>query len=151
MPYNSRQDFKVLGLAFPFAFGADPLRSIVLPNNGTLPTPVKLEITGACINPWVRFFDENYVEYGGCKFTGEYDYVYVDANDDTEQIILKKDGIVLGNAPEKQDLTVGNPDDKDFFLTFLKIKPGRTYCTVNVGSDFVGNIDLTWRDEHISL
>lgn len=150
-PYNARQDFILSGLGFPFAFGADPLRSIVLPNNGTLPTPVRISITGACINPLVRFFTEDFSEYAACGFTGNYDYVYVDANDDNESIILKQNNIVIGNPAAKQDLTLGDPDDENFYLTYMKIKPGRTLCSVSLGTDFQGTIDLTWRNEYISL
>ena len=151
VPYNSRQDFKYMGLAFPFAFGADPLRSIVLPNNGTLPTPVRFSITGTCINPLIRFFTEDLEEYAACGFTGTYNYVYVDANDDNESIILKQNNVVIGNPSAKQDLTKGDPDKEDFYLTYMKIRPGRTLCTVSLGTDFTGTIDLTWRNEYISL
>lgn len=151
VPYNSRQDFKNLGLAFPFSFGADPLRSIILPNKGTLPTPVKLLIEGKCTDPYIRFYDEDYKEYAACKFTGTYDYVYVNSSDNAEEINLKQDGILLGNPADRQDLSVGNPDDEDFFLTFLKIRPGSTHATINLGNNFEGKVDIIWRDEYVSL
>ena len=147
-------------LSFPFSFGSDPLRSIVLPNNGTLNTPVTFTITGRCRNPYIRFFGEKmvngqmaYVEYGACRLVGTFDRVYVNANDSNQEISLMYEGQEIGNPAEKQDLTLANVDDEEneFFLTFLKIKPGRTHATVTFENDFQGQIDLNWRDEFISF
>lgn len=146
-------------LSFPFSFGSDPLRNIVLPNNGTLVTPVTYKITGRCVDPYIRFFEkqyvdgeETYVEYAASRFTGTYDTVYVDGNDSSQQIILTYGGQTIGNPAVKQDLSLANVDDpeNEFFLTFLKIKPGTTHATVTFNNDFIGTIDLTWRDEYVS-
>ena len=145
-------------LTIPFTFGKDPLRDLVLPSNGTIPTPIKLTIEGSCKDPYIRFFElssgsgiDTYKEYGACKFNGDYTYVYVDSSDDKEELSLVNGSSLIGNPAEKQDLTVGNPDDDDFFLTFLKIKPGKTYITVNLGNGFTGTVKFAWRDEYVSL
>ncbi len=138
-------------LTFPFSFGSDPLRNIVLMNNGTLPSPVTFTIIGSCTNPYIRFYDKNYVEYGSCKILGTFDYVKVSAEEDAEQISLKNSGVEVPNAINKQDLTIGNEEVDDYYLTFLKLKPGLTYATVNFESDFTGTISLSWRDEYISF
>ena len=137
-------------LSFPFSFGTDPLRNIVLSNNGTLPAPVTFVITGSCTNPYIRLYDKDYVEYGSSKIIGTYDYVKVSAEEDDEQIILENNGIAVPNAINKQDLTIGNEIIDDYYLTFLKLKPGMTYATVNFENNFTGTISLSWRDEYIS-
>lgn len=147
-------------LSFPFAIGADPLRNIILPCNGTLTTPVVYTITGTCVNPYIRFFSTKvvngvtqYLEYGASKFNGTYDYIHVDSNDNDQKIVLSNGGILIANPVTRQDLSIANVDDEEneFFLTFLKIKPGSTYATVSFENDFRGTIDLTWRDEYVSL
>lgn len=146
-------------LSFPFAFGSDPLRNIVLPNNGTLTAPVTFTITGRAVNPYIRFFEtkvvngvSTYVEYAASKILGTYDRVYVNANDNEQEISLEYEGATIGNPAEKQDLSLGNVDDEEneFFLTFLKLKPGTTHATVTFGNEFQGQIDLNWRDEYVS-
>lgn len=138
-------------LTFPFSFGTDPLRDVKLSNLGTLVTPVVFTIIGECTNPYIRFFDENYNEYAACRINGTYDYVHVDANDNNEIIDLRSGSSVIGNPANMQDLTIGNPDEEDFYLTFLKIKPGTTLATITFGNDFKGAIDLTWRDEYATI
>ena len=139
-------------LSFPFSFGSDPLRNIKFPNNGTLVTPLTYELNGLCINPYIRLYDENFVEYGAARFIGNFDYIYVNSNDNEEQIILKYNGSELSNPANYQDLTIGNVDEEDdYFLTFLKVKPGISYASVTFGNNFEGSIELKWRDEYATF
>ena len=147
-------------LSFPFSFGTDLLRNLQLPNNGSMVTPVVYNITGRCVNPYIRFFDKkvvngvvSYVEYAASKIIGTYDTVYVNANDNEQNIVLTYDGATISNPAVKQDLSLANVDDEEneFYLTFLKIKPGTTYATITFDNEFVGTIDLNWRDEFVSI
>lgn len=138
-------------LSIPFSFGTDPLRDLVMPNNGTLITPIIYTIDGYCVNPYIRIFDENGEEYAASKIIGTFDYVSVNANDDNESIALRYNGSSIANPASKQDLTIGNPDDDNFFLTFLKVKPGNSKVTINFDNEFKGSISLTWRDEYASI
>ena len=146
-------------LSFPFSFGSDPLRNIVLPNNGSLVTPVTFTITGRCRDPYIRFFEEKIVdgqtelvEYAACRFYGTFDSVHVDSNDSDQKIELTYEGTPITNPAVKQDLSLANVDDEEneFYLTFLKIKPGTTKATISFTNDFAGTVDLNWRDEYIS-
>ena len=138
-------------LDIPFTFGDDPLRNISMPNLGTLVTPIILKIDGECVDPYVRFFDSNEVEYAACKIIGTYDKVYINSNEDEQEISLQYNGITVANPASKQDLTIGNPDAEDFYLTFLKIKPGTTKATVSFANEFDGEMHLIWRDEYASI
>ena len=138
-------------LSFPFSFGQDVFRNISLSNNGTMITPVTYEVSGACVNPTISFYDENINPYATAKFIGSYDYVYVDSNDNNETIVLKNNGVLVANPASKQDLTVADPDNEDFFMTFLKLRPGNTYATLSLGSDFKGTVSVHWREEYVSL
>ena len=147
-PYEGTFTFP---LSIPFTFGDDPLRNVRMPNLGTLITPITLTIIGECTDPYIRFFDADGVEYAACKINGTYDYVYVNANDDEQEIRLSYNGIAIANPADKQDLSIGNPDAEDFFLTFLKIKPGDTMATISFANEFGGTISLKWRDEYASI
>lgn len=145
-------------LTFPFAFGTDPFRNIELNSNGTIVTPVTFTIEGECNDPMINFYEkkiENGIEvydpYAACKFEGTYDYVFVDANDNNETITLRYNGVSITNPASKQDLTIADPDNEDFFMTFMKIKPGKTFATFSLGADFRGTVTLSWRDEFVSI
>lgn len=137
-------------------FGLDPMRNIVMNNDGSLNTPVAYTITGRCKDPYIRFFekkDDEYIEYGASKFIGSFDSVYVNSNDNDQNIILSYGGSDISNPAEKQDLSIANVDDEEneFFLTFLKIKPGVTYATISFNNDFTGTVNINWRNEYISF
>lgn len=145
-------------LSFPFAFGTDPFRNIELNSNGTIITPVVFKIEGECINPTINFYEKKtengidvYDPYAACRFIGTYDYIYVDANDNNESIALRYNGVSITNPASRQDLTIADPDNEDFFMTFMKIKPGKTFATFNLGADFKGTVTLSWRDEFVSI
>ena len=137
-------------------FGSDPMRSITMSNDGSLNTPITYTITGRCKDPYIRFFEKRgseYIEYAASRFVGTFDSVYVNGNDNNQEIILSYGGNDISNPAEKQDLSIANVDDEEneFFLTFLKIKPGVTYATITFNNDFTGKININWRNEYISF
>lgn len=140
-------------LSFPFSFGQDSLKNIELISNGTLTTPIILTIDGRCVDPYIRFYQKinnEYIEYGAAKLIGTFDNVSIDGNDNVQSIFLMRDGEVLTNGADYQDMTVGVPGD-DFFLTFLKLKPGKTYATISFAEEnFEGEVHFIWRDEYYS-
>lgn len=136
-------------MTFPFWFGLDSLRGIVIYNDGTVEAPLTVEIKGSCVNPTYKLFDENGVEYGACKLDGTFSSVKVET--DTETITLKRNGVVLSNPAKYEDLTIGNLDQDDYYLTFLSLKPGKNLMTASLGSSFSGSVVFSWRDEWISI
>jgi len=138
-------------LSFPFAFGTDPLRDLKFNSKGTLNTPIMYRINGECTNPYIRFFDENGEEYAASKINGTYDFVEVNADAVNEYITLRRQGATIANPINMQDLTIGNPDEDEFFLTFLQAKPGVTKATVSFGNDFKGTVTFFWRDEYAGI
>ena len=138
-------------LSFPFAFGTDPLRDLEINSTGTLNCPVIYRIEGECVDPYIRFFDEKGNEYGASKILGTYDYVEVNADEANEYITLRRNGVTIANPVNMQDLTIGNPDEEEFFLTFLKAKPGKTKISISFTNDFKGSIKFIWRDEYATI
>lgn len=143
-------------LSFPFSFGDDPLRNLLLRSSGTVPTPIFLEITGYCINPYIRFFQRKdgdiLEEYAASRLLGEFDHVIIDGDDNVQSISLQLNGQYLANGAGYQDMSIGVPDKDDFFLTFLKLKPGETIATISFGNEgFNGEVDFSWHDEYFSL
>ena len=136
-------------MTFPFYFGKDSLRGIVIENNGSLVAPLKVVVQGTCVNPTYRIFDENGNEYGACKFDGTFSSVEVES--DTENVVLRQNGMIVANPAKYEDLTIGNLDEDDYYLTFLNIKPGKNYMTASLGPNFKGEITFSWRDEWISF
>lgn len=145
-------------LSFPFSFGVDPFRNIQLSTSGTLITPAKILIEGLTVNPAIYVHQKKIIQdiqikdsYAACRLEGTYDYVFIDANDNNETIDLKYNGVTIANPAAKQDLTIADPDNEDFFLTFIKIRPGTSYITFALGYDFKGTVKVTWRDEYVSM
>ena len=88
-------------------------------------------------------------QYGAAKILGTYSYVRVDSDDTAEEIHLERNGSVIANAINYQDLTVGSP--QQVYVTFLKIQPGTSTLMFDLGDDFDGCVRLTWSNAYVSV
>ena len=133
----------------PYSYGAVGLENIRVVNNGMTDTSIKIEIYGAVTDPEWKLFDENNDQYGAAKILGTYSYVRVDSDDTAEEIHLERNGSVIANAINYQDLTVGSP--QQVYVTFLKIQPGTSTLMFDLGDSFDGYVRLTWSNAYVSV
>lgn len=146
---NSISDGKKYPLDRPYSYGAVSLENIQLVNSGMTDTSIKVEIFGSCTDPSWKLFDDENVQYGACKILGTYDYVRVDSDDLNEEIHLERNGAVIANAINYQDLTVGSP--QSVLVTFLKIRPGTSTLMFDLEETFAGYVRITWRNAYVSV
>lgn len=132
----------------PYYYGSSSLSNITVYNEGTMETPIEIEITGECNTPQINFY-QNGEQYGAIKLDGEFDYVRINSKDDEETIELMKDGSVLANPLSYQDLSVGNPNQ--VYVTFVKLKQGVSNIVISFSSNFGGEVKLRWSDAHVSV
>lgn len=146
---NSISDGKKYPLDRPYSYGAVSLENIQLVNSGMTDTSIKVEIFGSCTDPSWELYDDENVQYGACKILGTYDYVRVDSDDLNEEIYLERNGAVIANAINYQDLTVGSP--QSVLVTFLKIRPGTSTLMFDLEETFTGYVRITWRNAYVSV
>lgn len=146
---NEIAEGKSYPLDRPYSYGAVGLENIRLTNNGMTSTSLKVEIFGDVTDPEWSLFDENNVKYGAAKILGSYTYVRVDSDDTGEEIHLERNGSVIANAINYQDLTVGSP--QQVYVTFLKLQPGTSTLMFTLGDNFDGYVRLTWSNAYVSV
>lgn len=135
-------------LSIPFGFGGNSLNNIHLINNSMLEIGLILTVNGVCNNPTIKFFN-NGKQYGVVRFLGIFDYVYVDSNDNSEEVILKSNGVTLSQPLNYQDLQASGNTKSN--VTFIKLLPGENILTFSSENNFDGNIEFKWRDEYVSI
>lgn len=146
---NTVADGKLYELDRPYAYGQNSLSNISLYNNGMVDTPMLLEVVGDVIDPFWELYDVDSVKYGACKITGTYDYVSVDSSETNESIYLERGGSVIPNAINYQDFTVGSP--QQVYVTFLRLKPGKSTLVFTPDENFTGYVRITWRNSYVSV
>ncbi|MEG0093150.1 MAG: hypothetical protein RR945_02160 [Erysipelotrichaceae bacterium] len=132
-----------------YAYGLNSFSQIPILNYGLKSAPFEIIINGACKNPQFSLFDENGTKYGCGKLIGVFDYIYINSEDDNESIILKRDGAVLPNPFNYQDLSIGQLENVD--VTFLKLKPGKNSLSILIDIDFSGEVEINWRNRYGSI
>lgn len=146
---NEITEGKSYPLDRPYSYGAVSLENIQLVNNGMTDTSIKIEIFGETTDPEWSLFDAEAVQYGAAKILGTYTYVRVDSADTGEEIHLERNGSVIANAINMQDLTVGSP--QQVYVTFLKLQPGTSTLRFDLGDSFDGSVRLTWSNAYVSV
>ena len=146
---NSISNGKSYPLSRPYTYGEVSLENIRMTNDGMTDAPIKVEIFGACTDPSYNLYDDENNLYGSCKILGTYDYVMVDSGDLTEEIILKRNGSVIANAVNQQDLTVGSPNQ--VYVTFLRLHPGVSKLAFDMDENFTGTVRITWSNFYVSV
>lgn len=140
---------KIYPITYPIVYGADNTSGIKMISQGLIETPLKITIDGAMTDPEWIIYDENDNIYGRAKFLGEYEYLYINSKESEEEIRLVKNGLLLDNPLAYQDLTVGRPNE--IYVTFLKIKLGRSKISFFLGTEFDGKVKLEWSDRYVSV
>lgn len=134
----------------PYHYGAVSTSNIEIYNAGIADAPMLIEVVGRATDvTWNLYTPEN-VRYGAGKILGEYDSITVNSDDLNESIELVRDGSVIPNAVNYQDLTVGSP--QEVYVTFLKLRPGTSRMTFNFGEgEFDGYVRITWRNAYVTV
>lgn len=146
---NDIAEGKQYPLDRPYSYGALSLENIQMTNNGMTDTGIKVEIFGSVTDPEWSLFNNEGVQYGAAKILGTYDYVRVDSDDLSEEIHLELGGSSIANAINYQDLTVGSP--QQVYVTFLKLRPGKSTLMFDLGDSFDGYVRLTWANAYVSV
>lgn len=132
----------------PYYYGGNSLTNITVYNEGTMETPIEIEVNGECNTPQINFY-QNGEQYGAIKLDGEFDYVRINSKDDEEAIELMHQGSMLANPLSYQDLSVGNPNQ--IYVTFVKLKQGTSNIVISFSSSFDGEVKLRWSDSYVSV
>ena len=146
---KSTTDGKHYVLTRPYYYGNVTTDNIEITSIGTLPASLQITIDGTVTNPQYNLYDENGTLYGSGRFIGTFDYVFVNADEADETIILKKDGTTLENPYNYQDLTVGKADE--ILVTFLQMKTGVNKLSFSLDAGFAGTVKLEWRNRYLSV
>ena len=146
---NVSLEGKMYPLARPYHYGLISINNVPLFNAGVAEAPLKIEIDGEVTDPQVSIYDNNNVRYGVAKLLGSYDYVMINSDELNEEIVLERDGSAIANAVNYQDLSVGDP--RKVYVTFLKLRPGRSSLVFSVGGEFSGKTRVTWRNTYVTV
>lgn len=140
---------KIYTISYPINYGNKSLSNMPLTSSGLLETPLEIFIGGVCTNPEYVLYDENDEIYGRGKLIGTFDSVYVNSKEIEEDIILIRNELVLDNPLSYQDLTIGSPNE--IYITFLKIKEGKSKISFFLGDDFTGTVKVQWRNRYATV
>lgn len=146
---SSVGDGKIYELQRPYHYSGNSVNQINIVNNSVQDVPLIIEIDGSVEDPVCNIFDEKGEIYSSGKFIGTFDYVYVDARDLTQEIVLKQGDSVLPNPTSYQDLTVGSPNE--IYVTFMKLKPGNSTIQFLFSNTFDGLVRISWRNQYASV
>ena len=140
---------KIYPITYPITYGTNSVSNINLISLGMLDSPLEMTITGIVENPQYILYDDNDEIYGRGRFNGTFDKVYVNSKESEEQIELQYNNLILQNPMSYQDLTVGSPNQT--YITFLKLKTGRSKLRFVLGDDFRGSVQIKWRNRYVSV
>lgn len=132
----------------PYHYGIVSTSNIELINNGMSDAPLKFEVIGTTTNLGYNL-SQNSVIYGRGRLIGTYDYIMVDSNDLSENIVLRRNNVLITNSFNYQDLSVGSPNKVQ--VTFLKLRPGKNLITFSLGATFGGEVRITWANTYLSV
>ena len=97
-----------------------------------------------------NLYDENGERYGVGKILGTYDRIYINTGELDETIELERDGAVIANPYNYQDLSVGE-NDANSVVTFIKLKTGQSSLSFTLPMSFSGNITIRWRNTYATV
>ena len=143
------EESKEYPLDRPYHYGALSTAGIDLVNGGVANTPMIVQLEGECTDVMWTLYDGQQNAYGATRILGTYNFIRVDSSDLAESIALETDGIVVPNAINYQDLTVGDP--RHIYVTFLKLKPGRSKLVFNLTDEYDGTVTIRWRNAYVTV
>lgn len=140
---------KIYPITYPFTYGGNSFSGVDLISKGLLDTPLEIQINGTSEDAEWIIYDNNDNIYGRAKFNGTFDAIYVNSRESEEEIKLLYNGTFVDNPLSYQDLTVGSPNQ--IYITFLKLKVGRSKISFNFDLSFEGNVVIKWRNRYVSV
>lgn len=146
---KQEQQGKIYPITYPFTYGGNSFSGVDLISKGLLDTPLEIQINGTCEDAEWIIYDNNDNIYGRAKFNGTFDTIYVNSRESEEEIKLLYNGTFVDNPLSYQDLTVGSPNQ--IYITFLKLKVGRSKISFNFDLSFEGNVVIKWRNRYVSV
>lgn len=140
---------KYYDLKRPYHYGTNTLSDITLNVDSDRETGFVFEVIGDVTNP-LLLLTQNEKQYGVIKLDGNFDYVKVDSNDDSQDIYLEKGEIALTNPTMYQDLSIADGTSQ---VTFVKLRLGESKLAFSCDdiSKFEGYIRLSWKDKRVSV
>lgn len=142
-------DGKKYPLKRSYKYGTIITSNLVLSNESTVETPFLIEVEGNCVNLMYNLYDEAGKRYGAGKILGTYDRIVINSSDTEEEILLERNGEVIVNPFNYQDLSIGS--DQETAVTFLKLKPGVSTMNFVLDEEFSGLVRISWRNTHASV
>lgn len=146
---KQEQQGKIYPITYPFTYGGNSFSGVDLISKGLLDTPLEIQINGTSEDAEWIIYDNNDNIYGRAKFNGTFDTIYVNSRESEEEIKLLYNGTFVDNPLSYQDLTVGSPNQ--IYITFLKLKVGRSKISFNFDLSFEGNVVIKWRNRYVSV
>ena len=134
----------------PYHYGALSTSNIELYNAGLNDAPIEIEVVGDVTDMQYNIYDENGERYGVGKILGTYDRIYINTGELDETIELERDGAVIANPYNYQDLSVGE-NDANSIVTFIKLKTGQSSLSFTLPMSFSGNITIRWRNTYATV
>lgn len=145
---------KLVGKSYPlerpYYYAPAQFNNISLECQGTLPSPMIIEIDGNISGVQYSLLDSNAEVYGVGRITGSYDHVEINTDEAEESIVLENGGAQIPDPYNYQDLTIGSPDRVK--VTFVQLKPMEV-STLNMllGIGFEGSVNVRWRDRYLTV
>ncbi len=133
----------------PYFYSTTSMTNISIYNDGIADAPFTIEVNGECTDIQYNLYTEDGTKYGVGKFNGTFDRIYIDSDDFNESIILERNGTVLANPYNYQDLSIGELEGVT--STFLKLKAGKNLLSFNADQHFSGAITITWRNAYVTV
>lgn len=140
---------KVYPIEYPIIYGQDSISNLNLTAVGLLDSPIAITINGTVTDPQYILYDNNNAIYGRGKFIGTFDKVFVDSHEADQKIELIRNGTILDNPMGYQDLTIGSPNE--IYVTFLKLKAGKSKISFIVDENFTGSVRVEWRNRYVTV
>lgn len=141
---------KTYPLKRPYVYSFVSTSNITLFNDGIKDAPMIIEVEGSTTDLLYNLYDEQGKRYGVGKFNGTFDSIVVNSFELDESITLMRDGAVLPNPYNYQDLNVASSDPTSR-VTFLKLKSGKSTMNFNVSEGFNGTITVRWRNTYATV
>lgn len=135
-------------LSRPYKYVPLDTSNVRVENTGNKEAPMIVEIIGAVKNPQFSVYTQGGKLYGICKILGDYDYVRISSEDDKEELALSKGGVPVALPLNFQDFSVANGEAQ---LTFIKLQVGVSFINFELGENFSGVVNLSWRKIYATI
>ena len=146
---NEQSNGKEYPITYPFSYAGKSFDNIDITTTGLLDMPLKITIDGTVTNPQYIIYDSKGTMYGTGKFIGTFDKLFINSDEAEEEIQLMRGGLIIDNPLSYQDLTIGSPNE--IYVTFLKLKTGKSKLRFVLDSGFDGSVLIEWRNRYVTV